>query len=197
MTKNHQQMTINHQKRSANNYKPRQATKTTSKWPQTIPNDHRLPANDHKWPQTTSKWPQITINDCKSPANNHNKKKIFFLFRIPIILFFCKLETKWGLADLNKHYVTLYIHTFATHDILIYLVLIRVSLELETSYSRKLIYLLFVRFFIILCETVIIDFNVNKDLSVSRDITWDLASTSNLVPLLPRTIFLYCCSYVN
>ena len=136
--------------------------------------DQKPPTNDHKPPKTISKQLQTTTSD-QTTANHQQtttiKKKNFFFFRIPIILFFCKLETKWGLADLNKHYVTSYIHAFATHDILIYLFLIRVSLELETPYSRKLIYLLFIRFFIILCETVIIDFNVNKDLSVSRDIT--------------------------
>ena len=55
---------------------------------------------------------------------------------------------------------------YAAHDILIYLFLLNASLELEPSYSRDLICLLFFQFVIILSETVIINPNVSRDLSV-------------------------------
>ena len=53
---------------------------------------------------------------------------------------------------------------YATHDILIYLFLINASLELE-HLSQETSFIIFL-FFIILSETVVIDPNVNRDISI-------------------------------
>ena len=53
---------------------------------------------------------------------------------------------------------------YATHDILIYLFLINASLELE-HLSLETSFIIFL-FFIILSETVVIDPNVNRDISI-------------------------------
>ena len=80
---------------------------------------------------------QTTTNDYKQPGKDHNKNKeqIKPLW-IPISQFFCKLGKRWSLTDANKRgrlnsLLNLIYTPYATHDILIYLFLIRASLELE------------------------------------------------------------------
>ena len=67
-------------------------TSNNHKQPQTTTNQHKLPENDH----------ETSANDHKPPANNHQRPNKPFPNSI-FFFFFCKLETRRSLKDVNKH----------------------------------------------------------------------------------------------
>ena len=95
--------------------------------PQMTTGHQQTTTNDQKWPQTTSKRPQTTTNH-QLKTTNHQQTTTndqINLFRIPIIYFFRKLETRRSLTDVNKHRrltspcSLIYKCHYATNDILI------------------------------------------------------------------------------
>ena len=107
--------------KEANDHKPPQ---TNTNHQQTTTNYHKPPSNDHKIPQITPHHQKMTANHQQTTTNHQQTttNDQANLFRIPIIQFFRKLETRRSLADVNKHrrltslcnliqtYVTLYRH---------------------------------------------------------------------------------------
>ena len=81
-----------------NKHQPQTTSKqpqTTSKLPQTSTIHQQTTTNQQR---TTTNYQQTTTNYQQTTTND----QINF-FRIPIIYFFCKLETRQSLTDMNKH----------------------------------------------------------------------------------------------
>ena len=82
------------------------------KQPQTSTKEHKQSQTTSKQSKATSKRPQTTTNYQQTTTNNEQTITNYQqtttndqidLFQIPNIYFFCNLETRQSLTDVNKH----------------------------------------------------------------------------------------------